>query len=505
MMTISLKWSAGETIFRLLTGFIGILFLNLGIGFVVFPDILSTAFFVYPAHAQGLNAIRGDFGGLFLGMSFFCLLGAATGKGRWLVVPIIFLVFIVVGRSISLFLDGFSTAGAQSIMAEIFFITVLTAAITFFARKSRAEEKPFAISEILNRKSLIAVALAAAVLAGLIFSEKKIGLPLARLIATDFMTSNVINDLSDGLHVALVGSGCPLTDMRRVGPCTAVIAGKHLYVVDTGPSSVRKLEIMRFKPDNVKAVLLTHFHSDHIGDLGELMLKRWAGGAMQRPLDIYGPAGVETVVDGFNLAYSQDSKYRVAHHGPETAPPGGAGGIARPFHFTSGTEEMIVIDSDGLTVTAFVVDHEPVNPAVGYRFDYKGRSVVISGDTVFVPSLVHQARGADLLVMEALQPSMVKVLKDVAQKSGRPNNAKILEDIPHYHASPEDGARIARDAGVSHLLFTHIVPPLPVSNFKPAFLGDANKIYSGPITIGEDGMLFSLPAGSDNILRKWLL
>jgi ribonuclease Z len=503
-MTAS-KWSTGETIFRLLTGFLGVLFLNLGIGFMVFPDILSTAFFVYPAYAQGLNAIRGDFGGLFLGMSFFCLLGAATSKGRWLMVPIIFLVFIIIGRSVSLFLDGFSAAGAQSVLAEIVFITILMAAIMVFTRKSEVEEKPFAISEILNHKSLTAVALAAAVLAGLIFSEKKIGLTLARLIATDFMTSNVINDLPDGLHVALIGSGSPLTDMRRVGPCTAVIVGKNLFVVDTGPSSVRKLETMRFKPDNVRAVLLTHFHSDHIGDLGELMLKRWAGGAMKSPLDIYGPTGVETVVDGFNLAYSLDTKYRVLHHGPETVPPGGAGGNARPFHFPSGKEEMVIIDSEGLTVTAFVVDHKPVNPAVGYRFDYKGRSVVISGDTVFVPTLLHQARGVDLLVMDALQPSMVNVLKDVAKKNGRLNNANIFEDILQYHTSPEDAAEIARNAGAKHLLLSHIIPPLPVSNLKPVFLGDAKKRFPGPITIGEDGMLFSLPAGSDNILRKWLL
>lgn len=503
-MTAS-KWSTGDVIFRLLTGLLGVLFLNLGIGFMVFPDILSTAFFVYPAYAQGLNAIRGDFGGLFLGMSFFCLLGAATGKGRWLSVPAIFLVFIIVGRSVSLVLDGFSAAGAQSVMAEIVFVAILTAAITFFVRKSGAAEKQFSISEILNRKSMTAVALAAAVLAGLIFSEKTIGLPLARLIATDFMTANVIDDLPDGLHVALIGSGAPLPDMRRVGPCTAVIAGKHLYVVDTGPSSVRKLEIMRFKPDNVRAVLLTHFHSDHIGDLGELILKRWAGGAMKRPLDIYGPAGVETVVDGFNLAYSLDTKYRVLHHGPETVPPEGAGGKARPFHFPSGKEEMVIIDSDGLTVTAFVVDHKPVNPAVGYRFDYKDRSVVISGDTVFVPTLLHQARGVDLLVMDALQPSMVRVLKDVAQKTGRLNNANIFEDILQYHASPEDAAEMAKNAGVKHLLLSHIIPPLPVSNLKPVFLGDANKHFPGPITIGEDGMLFSLPAGSDNILRKWLL
>ncbi len=491
-------------IFRILAGLIGFLFLNIGLGFVAFPDILATAFFVQPAHAQGLNAIRGDFGGLFLGMSFFCFLGAAAGRARWLAVPVPFLLFIIVGRMVSLGRDGFSAAGAQSIMLEVVFVIVLTAAIAVLVRKDKPGQNDFHPGEMINARVLAVVAAVAVILAGLVFSQKQIGLTLARFIATDFMTSNVIDDLPDGLHVALIGSGAPLTDPRRASPCTAIIAGRNLYIVDAGPSSVRKLEVMRFKPEDITALLLTHFHSDHIGDLGELMLKRWAGGAMRRPLDIYGPPGVETVVDGFSLAYSLDTQYRVAHHGPEVAPPAGAGGAAREFLFASGQTEKVIIDADGLTVTAFVVDHRPVDPAVGYRFDYKGRSVVVSGDTVPVEPLSRQARGAEILVMEALQPSMAGVLAEVARKNGRPNNARIFEDILLYHTSPEDAARIAREADARHLLLTHILPPLPVASLKPVFLGDAGKFFSGPITIGEDGMLFSLPAGSDQIQKKWL-
>ncbi len=492
-------------IFRILAGLIGLLFLNIGLGFMAFPDILATAFFVQPAHAQGLNAIRGDFGGLFLGMSFFCFLGAAAGRVRWLAVPVVFLLFIIVGRMVSLRLDGFSAAGAQSILLEVGFVIVLTAAIIAVVRKSAPGGMGGSLGQMINGKVLAAVVLVALILGGLIVSQKQIGLHLARFIATDFMTSNVIHDLPDGLHVALVGSGAPLTDPRRVSPCTAVIAGRNLYIIDTGPSSIRKLEIMRFKPEDVTAVLLTHFHSDHIGDLGEFMLKRWAGGAMKRPLDIYGPPGVETVVGGFSLAYSLDAEYRVAHHGPEVVPPGGAGGVARPFLFPSGKTEKVIIDTEGLTVTAFLVDHAPVDPAVGYRFDYKGRSVVVSGDTLAIPSLLQQSRGADLLVMDALQPSMARVLSDVAQKNGRPGNARIFEDILRYHASPEDAARLAEEAGVGHLLLTHILPPLPVSSLKPVFLGDAEKLYSGEITIGEDGMLFSFAADGGKMKQKWLL
>ena len=110
-----------------------------------------------------------------------------------------------------------------------------------------------------------------------------------------------------------------------------------------------------------------------------------------------------------------------------------------------------------------------------------------------------------MLVQEALQPAMVSILKEVGQKIGRTNTAKIMGDILHYHTSPEDAAKMAKEAGVRHLLLTHILPPLPVSDLKAAFLGDAKKFYHGPITIGEDGMLFSLPAGNKKILERALL
>ncbi|MCJ7833633.1 MAG: MBL fold metallo-hydrolase [Deltaproteobacteria bacterium] len=358
---------------------------------------------------------------------------------------------------------------------------------------------------MLNLKILAGVAVVIVILAGLVLSQKKIGMALINGIASRSMSADSIAGLPDGLHVALCGSGAPLPDPRRASACTAVIAGKNFYVVEIGPGSERKLELMRLNPGKVKAVLLTHFHSDHIGDLGELMLKRWSGGSRKSPLDVFGPTGVETVVKGFDQAYSLDDEYRIMHHGPETVPPSGAGGVARPFHFPQGKDEAVIIDEDGVKITAFEVDHSPVKPAGGYRFDYKGRSVVISGDTIPVQSLLHQAQGVDLLVHEALQPAMIGILKEVGQKIGRLNTAKIMGDILHYHTSPEDAAMMAEKAGVRHLLLTHILPPLPVSDLKSAFLGDAKKLYRGPITIGEDGMLFSLPTGSKKILKGSLL
>lgn len=236
------------------------------------------------------------------------------------------------------------------------------------------------------------------------------------------------------------------------------------------------------------------------------MLERWAGGSNALPTPVIGPRGVERVVEGFNIAYALDAGYRVAHHGAATLPPSGAGGIARPFDL--GPEQdasVIVVDEDGVRITAFKVDHRPAVPAVGYRFDYKDRSLVLSGDTVYSSSVLEHARGADVLFHEALNRDMVKLIHDNADLSASPSLKKITDDIPRYHSTPEDAAKIAGLAKVKHLVYYHIIPPLPNAIIKHMFLGNARTYYKGPITIGEDGMLVSLPAHSDRIEIENLL
>lgn len=330
-----------------------------------------------------------------------------------------------------------------------------------------------------------------------------IGLAVMTRSAERTMATNVIDELSDGLHIGVCGAGGPLPDPSRGAPCTAVIAGKRMFVVDAGEGSGRMLGRMGLGSAN-GVVLLTHFHSDHIDGLGNVALQRWAGFNTTTPLPLYGPPGVEQVAAGFNTAYTQDNGYRTAHHGAPVAPPSGAGIQARPFAFPAGGDSVVVLNEDGVKVTAFRVDHGPVEPAVGYRFDYKGRSVVISGDTAPSPVLTVQARGADLLVHEALSPELVGMLRDVSLKVGKPKRAKIFDDILNYHTSPEDAARIATGANVKALLLTHIIPPLPIKALEVPFLGDARSLFKGPLWIARDGDLISLPAGGTDIQRKRL-
>ncbi len=159
------------------------------------------------------------------------------------------------------------------------------------------------------------------------------------------------------------------------------------------------------------------------------------------------------------------------------------------------------MEDGGIRVTAITVDHGPVKPAFGYRIDYKGRSVALSGDTVYFPGFVDAAKGADLMLHEALNPKLVMMMHDAAEKNGSPNLAQVMHDIINYHSTPEDAARAAKEAGVKRLVLYHIVPPLPSRLLDAAFLGDAHRVFRGPLEIGADGELFSLPAGSTDIRR----
>jgi ribonuclease Z len=310
-------------------------------------------------------------------------------------------------------------------------------------------------------------------------------------------------DLPDGLHVGLCGTGSPLPNRDRAGACTLVIAGKRMFVVDAGEGGARNIALMGIPNARVERLFLTHFHSDHIDGLGPMLLLRWTGAAATSPLPVHGPPGVDRVIAGFNAAYTLDNGYRTAHHGEKIAPPTGAGATAMPFALDG--ESAVVLDEGGVKVTAFVVDHTPVAPAVGYRFDYQGRSVAITGDTAKAASIARAAKGVDLLVHEALQPALVGKMTRGLKARGLANTAQITQDILDYHASPEDAADIAKAAGVRELVLSHIVPPVPSRFFYPALLGGAPRRFGGPITVGEDGMLFVMPAGSRAIERRDLM
>ncbi|MEM7138147.1 MAG: MBL fold metallo-hydrolase [Myxococcota bacterium] len=301
----------------------------------------------------------------------------------------------------------------------------------------------------------------------------------------------------DALRALVCGSASPMPHPTREKACIVVFAANRFWVVDTGPGSWNTLGILGLDPAPIGAVLLTHFHSDHIGALGEFNLNTWTGGR-SGPLDVYGPPGVERVVAGFNEAYALDSSYRTAHHGAELMPPDLSQMRAQVVPPPDDGEPVAtVFEGEGLTITAFVVNHDPVRPAYGYRFDYLGRSMVFSGDARPSPALVAAAEGADVLFHEAQANHIVRQISAVAEEVGRPRIAKITEDIQSYHTTPTEAAEIANEAGVGLLVMVHLTPPPPAKLVERIFTRGVADIREDGWVLADDGLLVTLPAGSD--------
>ena len=287
--------------------------------------------------------------------------------------------------------------------------------------------------------------------------------------------------------------------------CTIIAAGEQIFLIDIGPEASENLALWRVPVTRIEHVFLTHFHSDHIGELGEFNFMGWAQGRRQ-PLQVHGPEGVVQVVDGFNTVYALDSGYRHAHHdhGKGLMPPVAAVmqsrliGLARTGEAPQG-RSAVVFEQGGVKVTAIEVDHRPVTPAFAYRFDYRGRSVVISGDTTFYPPLVAAARGADVLVSEAEAHHMLETVAGVIETGGDGRLAGVLRDTTDYHLTPVQAAQLANEAGVRELVFTHIAPPipwraLPFDFIEVPWLRGVSEVRKSGVHLGHDGMLITLPA-----------
>ena len=324
--------------------------------------------------------------------------------------------------------------------------------------------------------------------------QAPLSLVVARQVVVGWLAADALADLPDGLHLGLCGAGSAFSDEKRAGPCTLVAAGKRLFVFDAGNASVRNIRRMGFDPGQIEAIFLTHFHADHIDGLGELLVQRWLSAGQPAPVAVHGPLGVTGVLAGLMQAYAPDRAYRIAQHGEAALPAAGSGGVAKPFTLGPDWRVVLLKDAD-LEIVAFAVDPSPVQTAVGYRISYKGRSVVLSGDTRKSAAVQREAQGVDLLVHAALSVPLVKIAQDGAARAGRPRLQKIFADIVVYHSTPEQAAEVARDAQVGMLLLNHIVPALPLPGMEQAFLGAAPEVYHGPIRIGSDGDFVSLPAG----------
>ena len=303
----------------------------------------------------------------------------------------------------------------------------------------------------------------------------------------------------DSLSAVICGSRSPIPSPGRAQTCVMVRAGENIYIVDIGDGSASNLRNWGIPFNKIKSVLLTHLHSDHISDLADLHLASWIMQRRKAKLDVYGPQGVGLVTKGFETAYEPDYFFRNTHHGDQIAPLDVAG--LNPH--TVDLNQPKIIDEDGLIVTAFEVVHDPVKPALGYRFDYKGRSLVISGDTSYSKNLIENSRDVDVLIHEAQANHMINLMRDFNLQMGANLNAKLMEDITTYHTTLVEAAEIANLANVKHLIFYHLTPAPRNRITENIFLRGVDEVRE-EWTLSSDGTMVVLPVESDEIILSEL-
>ena len=298
-------------------------------------------------------------------------------------------------------------------------------------------------------------------------------------------------DKNDSLKVVVCGSRSPLPSPGRAESCVLVEAGNDIYIFDLGNGSVNNLTQYQIPWPNVKAVLITHMHSDHMADLPDAHLQSWIQGRTA-PLKVYGPEGINLVTKGFELAYSADYQYRSDHHGDDMLPMSIAGFDA--IQITD--NQLIPNDTPGLEILPFVVDHHPVNSAFGFKISYKGRTVVISGDTIHDGSVQKYSKDVDLLIHSAISIDIVERMRGFAPI---PQMDKILFDIQDYHTTIKEAGEISRDANVKHLLIYHSIPTPRNKIMEDVFFRPLDGVFD-EYTLSDDGTRVIMPVGSDEVI-----
>ena len=283
-----------------------------------------------------------------------------------------------------------------------------------------------------------------------------------------------------GITVTLLGSGGgPNPHPKRFGPSILVRAGRQTLLFDCGRGATIRLAQLGMLLGEVRNVFLTHLHSDHIIGLPDLFLTGWGAQGRKTPLRVWGPAGTAQMMDHMQKAFEVD--IRIRRDVDEK--------FVKEGIMASSTDikEGVVFEEDGVTVTAFLVDHRPIEPAFGYRVDYGGRSVAMSGDTRFSENLIKFARGVDVLVHEAIDPQEVR-----ARLSKMAATQEEIDNIVAHHITAEE-------AGV---VFSRVKPRLAVyAHISDAdLITPARRSYSGPLEAGED--LMTIEIGETVAVRR---
>ena len=273
--------------------------------------------------------------------------------------------------------------------------------------------------------------------------------------------------------VLLGTAGGPTPKISRAAPAQAIVVGDRIYLVDCGDGVARQMTLARLPFRQLRAVFITHHHSDHNAGYGPLFLLGWTSG-LTAPVDTYGPPPLERMTKLLLEAHDFDIALRMKDEGqPPLAP------LVRPHDITKGGE---IFRDDRVRVTAAINRHVPIEHSFAYRFDTADRSIVISGDTAYSESVLALARGADVLVHEV-------VSRPWWERPDAPLTPEIRRHIIDSHTDAEDVGRLAAAAGVKTLVLSHFVPGEPTGAVPDeVWLAAVKKHYSGTVVLGRDLM-----------------
>ena len=274
--------------------------------------------------------------------------------------------------------------------------------------------------------------------------------------------------------ILLGTAGGPRPRLNRSAPAQAIVSGGYIYVVDCGYGVARQMVLAGLPLDRLRNIFITHHHSDHDIDLGPLLQLAWLSG-LTHQVDCWGPPPMRRMIDDYFRYEAYDIGIRqIDEHRPPFRP------LVHSHDLNGGG---FVMDDGRMRVTAAKVVHPPIDLALAYRFDAPGRSIVISGDTRPTGSLIALAKGADVLVHEAMMPDRV-----VELVGKLPNGQELARSVLSHHTSAEQAGQVAATAGVKMLVLSHLVPAEDPSVPDEEWRAAARRHYSGPIVVGHDLM-----------------
>jgi ribonuclease Z len=272
------------------------------------------------------------------------------------------------------------------------------------------------------------------------------------------------------IKVTLLGTGSPSPVMKRFGPSILVEAGEQKFLFDAGRGALQRLTEINFNYREIQGVFFTHLHSDHVVGFPDLWLTGWLTGQRVTPLQVWGPKGTREMMSHLEKAFKIDIESRHT----DRASPGGAVLIAEDIR------QGVVYEKNGVKITAFEVDHKPFKQAFGYRIDYSGRSVVLSGDTTVSENLIRYSKGVDLLVQEVVSPESLA-------RANFPN--ELTKAIISKHTTPAQAGEIFSRVMPRMAIFSHIILPAAT---EQDIIPLVRKTYGGALELGEDLMVIEV-------------